>query len=78
MEKIEEIDDKKIELTKKYNVEIQNIKNGLKMLEIDEIPDAVRTAIVKEIEYSFGQKWIYYKTAIDKLDNEISDLKKYY
>lgn len=76
MEKINEIDNKKIELTKKYNDEIQNIKNGLKLLEIDEIPDAVRTALMKEIEYSFGQKWIYYKTAMDKLEAEMP--KKYY
>ena len=43
MEKqIEEIGQKKIELTKKYNTEIENMKNGLKQLEIDEIPDAAR------------------------------------
>ena len=72
MEKqIEEIGQKKIELTKKYSTEIENIKYGLKLLEMDEIPDAVKKALMKEIEYSFGQKWISYKTAMDNLDAEM-------
>ena len=43
-----------------------------------EVPDAVRTALLNEINYSFTEKWNYYRKEMQKLDDEITDLKKYY
>jgi hypothetical protein len=48
------------------------------MLKLDEVPDAVRKALYDEITYSFTEKWNYYRKEMQKLDDEISDLKKYY
>jgi hypothetical protein len=75
---LDEIEEKRNDLTRKFNSEIYNISEGLKKLQIDEIPDAVRTVIIAEIEYSFDEKWKMYRKAMDKLDAEINDLKKYY
>ena len=73
---MDEIDNKGIELTKKHNEEIEYIKNGIKMLLLDEIIPSVREAIMAEIRYSFQEKWKIYREAMDKLDAEIP--QKYY
>ena len=73
---IDEIEDKKNELTKKFNAEIHYINEGLKLVEIDEIPDAVRKSILAEIEYGFNEKWKMYREAMKKLDGQMPD--KYY
>ena len=57
---------------------MSEIKNGIQMLKIDEVPDAVRTAILDEIQYSFNEKWNYYRKKMDNLDNEINELKRNY
>ena len=73
---MDEIDNKRIELTKKHNEEIEYIKNGIKMLLLDEIIPSVRVAILAEIRYSFQEKWKMYLEAMDKLDKEMPE--KYY
>ena len=73
---MDEIDNKRIGLTKKHNEEIEYIKNGIKMLLLDEIIPSVREAIMAEIRYSFQEKWKIYREAMDKLDAEIP--QKYY
>lgn len=75
---MDEIDNKRIEPTKRHNEEIEYIKNGIQLLKLDEIIPSVREAIMQEIRYSFEEKWKMYRKAMEKLDNEISDLKKYY
>ena len=57
---------------------MSDIQIGIQMLKIDEVPDAVRTALLNEINYSFTEKWNYYRKEMQKLDDEITDLKKYY
>ena len=77
MEKLlDSIEEKRNELTKKHNAEIEYIKNGLKMLEIDELPEAVRQGILNEINYSFVEKWKCHKKAMATLDEQMPD--KYY
>ena len=79
MEKqIDEIELKRLHLIQKHNKEMTDIQIGIQMLKIDEVPDAVRTALLNEINYSFTEKWNYYRKEMQKLDGEISDLKKYY
>jgi hypothetical protein len=73
---MDEIDNKRTELTKKHNEEIEYIKNGIKMLLLDEIIPSVREAILEEIRYSFQEKWKMYQEAMKKLDKEMP--KKYY
>ena len=73
---MDEIDNKRIELTKKHNEEIEYIKNGIKMLLLDEIIPSVREAILAEIRYSFQEKWKMYREVMDKLDKELPE--KYY
>ena len=73
---MDEIDNKRIELTKKHNEEIEYIKNGIKQMKIEELPQQFQEALMKEIEYSFNEKLKYYKTAMDKLDAEMP--KKFY
>ena len=65
-------------LIQSHNTEMSEIKNGIQMLKIDEVPDAVRTAILDEIQYSFNEKWNYYRKKMDNLDNEINELKRNY
>jgi hypothetical protein len=79
MEKqIDEIELKRLRLIQSHNQEMSDIKIGIQMLKIDEVPDAVRNALLDEIEYSFNEKWKYYRKKMADLDNEINDLKKYY
>ena len=79
MEKqIDEIELKRLHLIQKHNKEMTDIQIGIQMLKVDEVPDAVRTALLDEINYSFTEKWNYYRKEMQKLDGEISDLKKYY
>ena len=79
MEKqIDEIELKRLRLIQSHNQEMTDIQIGIQMLKIDEVPDAVRTALLNEINYSFTEKWNYYRKEMQKLDGEISDLKKYY
>ena len=75
---IDEIELKRLRLIQKHNQEMSDIQIGIQMLKLDEIPDAVRTALLDEINYSFLEKWNYYRKEIQKIDDEISDLKKYY
>ena len=75
---IDEIELKRLHLIQKHNKEMTDIQIGIQMLKIDEVPDAVRTALLNEINYSFTEKWNYYRKEMQKLDGEISDLKKYY
>jgi hypothetical protein len=76
--KLDEIELKRLRLIQSHNQEMSDIKIGIQMLKIDEVPDAVRTALLDEIEYSFNEKWKYYRKKMADLDNEINDLKKYY
>ena len=79
MEKqIDEIELKRLRLIQSHNQEMTDIQIGIQMLKIDEVPDAVRTALLDEINYSFTEKWNYYRKEMQKLDDEITDLKKYY
>ena len=76
--KIDEIELKRLRLIQSHNQEMSDIKTGIQMLKIDEVRDAVRTALLDEINYSFTEKWNYYRKEMQKLDDEITDLKKYY
>ena len=76
--KIDEIELKRLRLIQSHNQEMSDIKIGIQMLRIDEVPDAVRTALLDEINYSFTEKWNYYRKEMQKLDDEINELKKYY
>ena len=76
--KIDEIELKRLRLIQSHNQEMSDIKIGIQMLKIDEVPDAVRTALSDEINYSFTEKWNYYRKEMQKLDDEITDLKKYH
>ena len=76
--KIDEIELKRLRLIQSHNQEMSDIKIGIQMLKIDEVRDAVRTALLDEINYSFTEKWNYYRKEMQKLDDEITDLKKYY
>ena len=79
MEKqIDEIELKRLRLIQSHNQEMSDIKIGIQMLKIDEVPDAVRTALLDEIQYSFNEKWNYYRKEMQKLDDEINELKKNY
>ena len=79
MEKqIDEIELKRLLLIQSHNKEMSVIKIGIQMLKIDEVPDAVRTALLDEIQYSFNEKWNYYRKEMQKLDDEINELKKNY
>ena len=73
---IDEIEDKKNELTKKFHAEIHYINEGLKLVEIDEISYAVKESILAEIEYGFNEKWKMYQKAMRKSDKQMPD--KYY
>jgi hypothetical protein len=73
-----EIENEKIELTKKHNEEIEYIKNGIKMLLLDEIIPSIREAIMREIRYSFEEKWKMYRKGMEKIYNEINDMRKNY
>ena len=75
---IDEIELKRLRLIQKHNSEMSDIQIGIQMLKLDEVPDAVRKALYDEITYSFTEKWNYYRNEMQKLDDEISDLKKYY
>ena len=68
--RIDEIDYKKNELTKKYNDEIYNLKQALKNLENDEIPEAVRNSLLDEIGFTFTKKWQIYKEEMNKLESQ--------
>ena len=76
--KIDEIELKRLRLIQSHNQEMSDIKIGIQMLGIDEVPDAVRTALLNEINYSFTEKWNYYRKEMQKLDDEINELKKCY
>ena len=76
--KIDEIELKRLRLAQSHNQEMSDIKIGIQMLRIDEVPDGVRTVLLDEINYSFTEKWNYYRKEMQKLDDEITDLKKYY
>jgi hypothetical protein len=76
--KIDELELKRLRLIQSHNQEMSDIKIGIQMLKIDEVPEAVRNALLDEIEYSFNEKWKYYRKKMADLDNEINDLKKYY
>ena len=76
--KIDEIELKRLRLIQSHNQEMSDIKIGIQMLKIDEVPDAVRTALLDEISYSFNEKWKYYRKEMEKLDDEINELKKNY
>ena len=76
--KIDEIELKRLRLIQSHNQEMSDIKIGIQMLRIDEVPDAVRTALLDEINYSFTEKWNYYRKEMQKLNDEINELKKYY
>ena len=79
MEKqIDEIELKRLRLIQSHNQEMSDIKIGIQMLKIDEVPDAVRTALLDEIQYSFNEKWKYYRKEMEKLDDEINELKRNY
>ena len=76
MEKqIDEIELRRLQLIQKHNHEMSEINIGIQMLKIDEVPDAVRTVILDEISYSFNEKCNYYRKEMEKLDNEINELK---
>ena len=76
--KIDEVELKRSRLIQSHNQEMSDIKIGIQMLKLDEVPDAVRTALLDEINYSFTEKWNYYRKEMQKLDDEITDLKKHY
>ena len=76
--KIDEIELKRLRLIQSHNQEMSDIKIGIQMLKIDEVRDAVRTALLDEINYSFTEKWNYHRKEMQKLDDEITDSKKYY
>ena len=78
MKQIDEIDCKRTELTRKHNIEMDNIKEGIKQMKIEELPQQFQEALMKEIRYSFDEKWKMYRKEMEKLDIEISDLKRYY
>ena len=75
---IDEIELKRLRLIQKHNSEMSDIQIGIQMLKLDEVPNAVRKALYDEITYSFTEKRNYYRKEMQKLDDEISDLKKYY
>ena len=58
--RIDEIKLKNLQLIQSHNQEMSDIQIGIQMLKIDEVPDAVRTALLDEINYSFTEKWNYY------------------
>ena len=76
--KIDEIELKRLRLIQSHNQEMSDIKIGIQMLKIDEVPDAVRTALLDEIQYSFNEKRKYYRKEMEKLDDEINEMKKNY
>ena len=76
--KIDEIELKRLRLIQSHNQEMSDIKIGIQMLKIDEVPDAVRTALLDEISYSFNEKWKYYRKEMEKLDDEINEMKRNY
>ena len=79
MEKqIDEIELKRLRLIQSHNQEMSDIKIGIQMLKIDEVPDAVRTALLDEIQYSFNEKRKYYRKEMEKLDDEINEMKRNY
>jgi uncharacterized Fe-S cluster-containing MiaB family protein len=75
---INEIDNKRTEITKKYDDDINILKNGLLLLENDEIPQAVRDAIFKDIETNFFEKWTLYKLNMKQLDDRMEEFSHYY
>ena len=76
--KIDEIELKRLRLIQSHNQEMSDIKIGIQMLKIDEVPDAVRTALLDEIQYSFNEKRKYYRKEMEKLDDEINEMKRNY
>ena len=76
--KMDEVELKRSRMIQSHNQEMSDIKIGIQMLRIDEVPDAVRTALLDEINYSFTEKWNYYRKEMQKLNDEINELKKYY
>lgn len=79
MEKqLNEIAEKRNEVTKQFHKEINYIDEGLKSLGMDEIPEAMRQVIVAEIKYGFEEKWKMYNKMMHKFNAELEDLKKSY
>ena len=76
--KIDEIELKRLRLIQKHNQEMSDIKIGIQMLKIDEVPESVRNTLLDEIQYSFNEKWNYYRKEMEKLDNEINEMKRNY
>ena len=76
--KVDEIELKRLRLIQKHNQEMSNIKIGIQMLKIDEVPESVRNALLDEISYSFNEKWKYYREEMEKLDDEINEMKMNY
>ena len=76
--KVNEIELKRLRLIQSHNKQMSDIQTGIHLLKIDEVPESVRTAILDEIQYSFNEKWNYYRKKMDDLDNEINELKKNY
>ena len=76
--KIDEIELKRLRLIQSHNQEMSDIKIGIQMLKIDEVVESVRNALLDEIQYSFNEKWKYYRKEMEKLDNEINEMKRNY
>lgn len=76
MKQLDNIEEKRNEITKKLNAEIHYNNEGLKLVEIDEISYAVKKSILAEIEYGFNEKWKMYQKAMRKSDKQMPD--KYY
>ena len=76
--KVDEIELKRLRLIQSHNKEMSDIKIGIQMLKIDEVPESVRNALLDEIQYSFNEKWKYYRKEMEKLDNEINEMKRNY
>ena len=76
--KIDEIELKRLRLIQSHNQEMSDIKIGIQMLKIDEVVESVRNALLDEIQYSFNEKWKYYRKEMEKLDDEINELKMNY
>jgi hypothetical protein len=75
---LDEIELRRLRLIQKHNHEMSEIKIGIQMLKIDEVLESVKNALFDEIQYSFNEKWKYYRKKMDDLDNEINELKKNY
>ena len=76
--KLDKIELRRLQLIQSHNQEMSDIKIGIQMLKLDEVVESVRNALLNEIEYSFNEKWKYYRKKMADLDNEINELKTYY